>query len=167
MSTKTLDVNRRNFAHGHAMNGKPSTLYQRWCSMKSRCYGKTNSNYHKYGARGITVCAAWKSSFASFRDWALANGFSPELQIDRFPNREGNYEPENCRWVTCEQNLANRKNSLIFPSGETSAQVATRLGMSISSIQHRLYRGMTMREAMTTPKVPRGQRHTFKRRARQ
>lgn len=84
-------------------------IYSIWRGMKSRCYTKTNKSYHLYGGRGITVCAEWRGNAKAFYDWAMANGYTDELTIDRI-NPDGNYEPANCRWATWEeQNDSTRK----------------------------------------------------------
>ena len=74
-------------------------LYRIWADMKSRCYYEKNNHYDTYGGRGITVCDEWKNDFVLFRNWALANGYSDELTLDRKDNNIG-YTPDNCRWVT-------------------------------------------------------------------
>jgi hypothetical protein len=71
-------------------------LYSVWCGMIKRCADQSN---HRYGGRGIHVCALWRNSFIEFRDWSRSHGYEPGLQIDR-ENNDGNYEPSNCRWVT-------------------------------------------------------------------
>lgn len=148
--------------HGGCVGGKLTPLYSRWSSMKARCHSSTCQKYGRYGARGITMCKEWRDSFRAFERWSLENGFLPELQIDRINNDRG-YSPKNCRWITGIENQANRHNSLIFPSGETTAQVAARLGMSPNSIRERLKRGMTPEQAMTLQPVPNGyERKTFK-----
>jgi hypothetical protein len=147
--------------HGGCVNGRLSPLYKRWSSMKSRCHSEACAKFGRYGARNIRVCKKWRDSFKAFEEWSRANGFRPELQLDRKDNNKG-YSPTNCRWVTCIENQANRHNSLIFPSGETTAQVADRLGMSPNSIRERLKRGMTPEQAMTLKPVPNGyERKTF------
>jgi hypothetical protein len=148
--------------HGACSGGVLSPLYRRWSSMKARCHSKTCSKYGRYGARGIQVCDEWRNSFASFEEWAVGNGFQENLQLDRIDNSKG-YSPSNCRWVSCIQNQANRDRSLIFPSGETTAEVAKRLGMAPNSIRERLKRGMSKEQAMTLNPVPNGfARKTFK-----
>lgn len=74
--------------------------------MKVRCNKPSHVRFARYGGRGIVVCEAWQA-FEPFAEWALANGYSDELQIDRIDN-SGNYEPENCRFVTPAVNMANR-----------------------------------------------------------
>ncbi len=81
--------------------------YKTWQDMKERCYRINNDHYHRYGGRGIIVCDKWKNSFmAFFADMGLKP--FPKAQIDRIDN-DGNYEPENCRWVSQKENARSRK----------------------------------------------------------
>lgn len=93
--------------HGHAKSGakKPSATYLSWESMLSRCYRETNKDFHRYGGRGITVCASWRTSFEAF----LADmGERPAGKtLDRRNNAKG-YSPDNCRWATAKEQSANR-----------------------------------------------------------
>jgi len=86
-------------------------LYHIWLHMKRRCYDIKAHNYKYYGARGITVCDEWKNDFMAFYDWAIVNGYSDDLSIDRI-NVNGNYEPSNCRWITMTEQQSNRRNSI-------------------------------------------------------
>ena len=70
--------------------------------MKQRCNNPNKSNYERYGGRGIKVCKEWEENFTAFETWALANGYSDSLSIDRIENN-GNYEPGNCRWATAKE----------------------------------------------------------------
>ena len=80
-----------------------SSLYTTWESMKKRCYCKKHNGYKNYGGKGVTICEEWKNDFRKFYDWALANGYSKGLTIDRI-NPNGNYEPDNCQWLTRSEN---------------------------------------------------------------
>ncbi len=80
--------NKNNFTHGQCR----TRLYRIWCGMISRCETKSSSGYKWYGANGVKVCNEWHS-FEAFRDWAIANGYDPELSIDRI-DVYGDYSPE-------------------------------------------------------------------------
>lgn len=91
-------------------NSIVKSLYRRWYMMKDRCYNPENRYYKHYGGRGITVCDEWLYSFRNYYYWSMNNGFKIELEIDRRDN-DGNYCPENCRFVTRKVNVNNRRCS--------------------------------------------------------
>lgn len=122
--------------HGEAR----SRLYVIWTGIKQRCTNPNNIEFPRYGGRGITVCDEWSNSFEAFRDWALANGYSDELSIDRKENN-GPYSPENCRWATpVEQSNNTRKNRNLTYNGETHSvsEWARILGVNQSTLNMRL-----------------------------
>lgn len=80
--------------------------------MKQRCQNKRCKAYHNYGERGITVCDEWQK-FEPFCAWALDNGYRKGLDLDR-KNNDGNYTPENCRWITRRDNINNRRASVFI-----------------------------------------------------
>ena len=97
-------------------NGKPmsySRVYNIWRCMKQRCYNKNNSRYYLYGGRGITVCDEWKDNSKTFIDWALSNGYSDDLEIDRIDNDLG-YSPDNCQWITRKENIAKKNKPYTY-----------------------------------------------------
>ena len=96
--------------HNKPRHGDTGTrLYSIWRGMKKRCYQPTSAGYKNYGGRGITVCDEWISSYESFRDWALANGYTDELTLDR-KDSNGNYNPSNCRFASYIDQENNRRN---------------------------------------------------------
>lgn len=112
--------NPRNTKHG-AYTKNP-TLYGVWATMKHRCEDKKRAKYKDYGARGIKVCNAWQEPNA-FIEWALANGYKKGLQLDRKDN-DGDYSPNNCRWVTPKENSRNRRNTILLTVGDKTMCVS-------------------------------------------
>ncbi|AHJ87246.1 hypothetical protein BCP8-2_208 [Bacillus phage BCP8-2] len=82
-----------------------SRLYNIYRNMKQRCHNPKNTNFDKYGGKGIEVCQEWRDSPSDFISWALRNGYTDELTIDRVDATKG-YEPSNCRWITLSENSA-------------------------------------------------------------
>lgn len=102
---------------------KRTKLYGTWGNIKRRCTDENSSDYPVYGGRGISVCSEWRDSFVVFREWSLANGYQEGLEIDRRDN-DGNYESENCRWVTRAVNARNKSNNISLTVwGETKLMV--------------------------------------------
>lgn len=87
-----------------------AVIYMLRYNMVRRCTDPKNKEYHMYGGRGITVCDLWMQSADLFIKWALLEGWKRGLQIDRIDN-DGNYTPENCRFVTRKDNCRNRRNN--------------------------------------------------------
>lgn len=126
--------------HGYA----GTRIYGVWSGMIKRCYDENNCAYKYYGARGITVCAEWKSNPEAFIQWAEANGYEEDLTIERIDN-DGNYEPSNCKWATMmEQGSNKRTNAYITINGETKtlSNWARHAGIPINTIKQRRFRGL-------------------------
>lgn len=115
-------------------------IYSIWCHMRRRCNDPKDKRYQRYGGRGITICDEW-NDFAVFLIWALENGYSDELEIDRI-NNDGNYEPENCRWTTDIVQARNKGNCIyqqIDGKTMTLSEIAEQYHMNKSTIYHRYH----------------------------
>lgn len=94
-------------------------LYRVWNGIKSRCYVKKQTSYKYYGKRGVRMCPSWEKSFVKFYEWSMSNGYKEGLTIDRI-DVNGNYCPENCRWITNANQQRNRRNNRYYIlDGET------------------------------------------------
>lgn len=119
---------------------KHSRLYNIWCNMKARCNNPNHTYYANYGGKGITVCDEW-NDFISFQEWALKNGYSDALTIDRIEVNEG-YSPDNCRWASMKVQENNRSNNrLITFNGITMsvAKWAEKSGVPYKTLYTRLF----------------------------
>lgn len=128
-------------------------IYRIYLGMKKRCYNKNYFQFQYYGGKGIRICDEWLNNFKSFYDWSIANNYNDTLTIDRI-NSNGNYCPENCRWVDKYVQANNKKtNKLITYNNETHTMTewSKITGLTYSTIQHRLDRNWDIEKALTTP----------------
>lgn len=142
---------KNNPAYKHGMKG--TRLYNIWHSMKQRCYRKNNKDYERYGGRGIRICSEWLNDFKAFYNWSILNGYADDLTIDRI-DTNGNYEPDNCRWVSVKvQNNNRRSCKLIEYNGEVHnlSQWSLLLGINEITLGARLNKGWSVERAFTEP----------------
>lgn len=110
-ATRVSDALR---THGHKGSRSVNRLYPIWRAMKQRCFRQSSKAYKYYGGRGITVCDEWLK-YENFMKWAYSHGYDPNVErgkctIDRI-DVNGNYEPNNCRFVDMVVQNNNKRNS--------------------------------------------------------
>lgn len=111
---------RSNLRHGNAGRGKKTRTYHSWEAMIQRCTNPNTKAYKHYGGRGITICASWRESFEAF---LTDMGERPAgTTLDRREN-DGDYEKDNCRWATKEQQITNRRPYRPRRSGSGAALI--------------------------------------------
>lgn len=127
-------------------------LYMAWQNMRARCNRKSAREYSNYGGRGIKVCDEWQKNYEPFKEWALENGYSENLTLDRI-DVNGNYEPSNCRWITNKEQQNNRRDNVLYTFNretKTLAQWSENLGICFKTLQKRI-KNWGVEKAFTTP----------------
>jgi hypothetical protein len=145
----------------HGQNTKtngPTPEYRCWQHIKTRCLNPKVREFKNYGGRGITVCDRWRESFEAFY---ADTGPRPsdKHSIDRFPNKDGNYEPGNCRWATQKEQQRNRTNNRIFVVAGFEAclqEHCDRAGVSHAVVLKRLAKGAPIEMALSPKRLRRG-----------
>lgn len=97
----------------HGLRNTPE--YEVWRSMRRRCTDPKVPAYKSYGGRGIKVCPEWDNVETFVKDM----GKRPDgHSLDRIDN-DGDYCPENCRWVTQDIQANNRQGGIgrIYKNG--------------------------------------------------
>jgi hypothetical protein len=137
-------------------HGESSThLYKAWNSMKERCLYEKFPGYKDYGGRGIVICDEWVNDYLTFKEWALNNGYAKTLSLDRI-DVNGNYTPQNCRWITMSEQQHNKRTNVFLEyNGErhTLAQWGMITGLGKSTIISRKNKGWSVEQILTTPKL--------------
>ena len=131
----------------HGMSRSP--VFRSWAHMMERCTNKNCADYKNYGGRGIAVCDEWQDS-TIFIEWAFSHGYKEGLTIDRI-NVDGDYTPNNCRWVTrSDQNKNRRSTILLTYNGKTQCAKdwAREYGVKYETFLRRLRRGVPIEQAL-------------------
>lgn len=139
-----------NYQHGLA----GERIYQNYFHMIDRCHNPKDHDYIRYGARGINVCDEWRKDKMAFFNWAFANGYKKGLTLDRIDNN-GDYSPQNCRWVTIKQQQSNKRtNHLVEINGETHtiSEWAEISGILKSTIRERIIHGWSKERLLEKPR---------------
>lgn len=142
-------TSERSVTHGMTM----SPEFNVWCSMKKRCNNPSHKSYKDYGGRGIRVCERWLNSFENFLS-DVGERPSPKHSLDRFPDQNGNYEPDNVRWATIKEQQRNRRsNTLLTFNGVTLTIIewSERTGLSKGCISMRIGYGWSVDKILTKP----------------
>jgi hypothetical protein len=143
---------------GSTKRGSGST-YDSWWAAKQRCRPnhpnpKTRRNY---GDRGITMCDRWSNRETGFTSFLADMGERPPgTTLDRYPDPNGNYEPDNCRWATPDQQQSNRRvTRRLFINGHSKllAEVALESGLSARCIWGRIRKGTPPEIAISIPSL--------------
>lgn len=133
----------------HGQSG--TRLYRIWSNMIQRCTNPKHDWYSRYGENGISVCDEWKR-FDAFHSWAMSNGYSDSLSIDRIDNSKG-YSPNNCRWATPQEQTDNRECSIYISfngDSKTLKEWSKDTGIPYKNLLWRIRRGWDAERALTT-----------------
>ena len=143
------EQDKTNLTKNHRHLKSRTRLYREWQNMKRRCLNCNDKRYSYYGGRGIKICKEWLVP-DNFFEWALSNGYSDELTIDRI-DANGNYEPTNCRWATIKEQCNNRRsNVLLTYNGKTQniTQWAEELGLNVRTCFSRYNYGYSVEKIL-------------------
>lgn len=141
---------QNNTTHGMSK----TRLYTIWNGIKKRCYNPNFENYKHYGGRGIEVCNEWKNDFEVFASWAMDNGYTDELTIERIDVNK-NYCPENCKWITKTEQAKNKRTSRYFTyDGKTQIlkDWCREVGLPYKAVHRRIFeRGWSFEKTISQP----------------
>ena len=136
--------NGRNYRNAKGYTNE--RLYERYRNILRRVKDPT-----RY--KGVDICEEWENDYLSFREWALKNGYSDELTIDRIDNSKG-YSPNNCRWVSIKEQANNRTNNTIIEyEGKkyTISQFADFIKLPYGTVRQRIKSGWDLEDVAKTP----------------
>lgn len=117
-----------------------NSLHNTYYHMKARCENPKCEAYPYYGGRGISICKEWSKSKEAFENWARNSGYTFGLTIERI-DVNGNYCPENCKWVSHREQTYNKRNTVyIHYRGKkvALARVCYDLNLDLERILHYL-----------------------------
>lgn len=128
-------------------------IYRIWYGMKQRCENPSDKSFMSYGGRGITIYDKW-TLYDNFKEWAIKNGYSKDLSIDRINNDAG-YSPDNCRWADRKTQQNNTRSSVFltyYGRRMTLKQWSEKLGIKYNTLCMRLNKlGWPVDKVLATP----------------
>ncbi len=141
--------------HGENRVGQRTAEYSTLNGILQRCKNPNSASFKDYGGRGIRVTEEWDElwKFPAFLAY-MGRRPSPQHSIDRWPDKNGHYEPGNVRWATCGEQSRNMRSNVMLTFGEETLcrkDMAKKYGMSSEALKKRLERGMSLEEALMTP----------------
>jgi hypothetical protein len=136
MANYKVGIENKSYKHGLCDH----VLYDRWRTIKKKCYRPNATNYQWYGAKGVGMYEAWINDFKAFYDFCIDNGWKQGLEIARHGDT-GNYEPGNIKFVTPEENheellqrqrkqIRNVESDIVFDSLQDAAKWVLDNGLS-------------------------------------
>lgn len=157
LTTSCGCLQREGAAQRKTTHGKTKTrLHRIWTNILTRCSNPNSPSFKNYGGRGISICAEWRGSFEAFaRD--VGEPPSRHHSIDRWPNRDGNYEPGNTRWATAQEQGRNRRGliEVNFRGRHVClTEAAEMAGIAYATVYHRIVKhGWPVDRALSVPAV--------------
>lgn len=140
----------RKYENGY---GAGSRIYRIWAAMKTRATNPNHPEANSYHNRGIDICEEWKNSYPAFLNWALQNGYTDDLSIDRI-DVNGDYCPENCRWATTKEQSVNRRNTVYWEKDGEKIPIfvyCEERGLNYRTVKSRIRSGWDIERALTEP----------------
>jgi hypothetical protein len=166
MATQLIPLEGKNYKHGHAIRNSQSGAYVSWRAMLNRCTNPSAHKFELYGGSGKTACCGLKT----FTNFLFVLGDRPPgFEIDRWPNKSGNYScgecleclrngwPLNVRWASQkQQNRNTQRNRMFTVLGITAcfSELCEHFGVSYGRARARFYRmHWPIERALFTPKL--------------
>lgn len=143
----------RQKAYNKTHGDSKTPLYRHWHSMVYRCTNPKSHAYKWYGGRGIKVCDEWLS-YEAFKEWALKTRPNDTYTVERI-DVNGNYSPDNCKWIPMSEQANNRTSCLIFEKDGISKNLTewcNDLGIDYKLVHNRLFKlGWKFEKAISEP----------------